>query len=91
MLKVTACQFACSSHALACVIMSAMSSCADRLLQLRVLGLSLFQDPDVGFGVFPEGELRRALLLWEPNLPHQLSKPWVGTYRVEQEISLQTR
>jgi hypothetical protein len=27
-----------------------------RLLQLRVLGLGLLQDGDVGVGVFPEGE-----------------------------------
>ena len=27
-----------------------------RLLQLRVLGFGLFQDRDVGIGIFPEGE-----------------------------------
>jgi hypothetical protein len=27
-----------------------------RLLQLRVFGFGLFQDGDVGIGVFPEGE-----------------------------------
>jgi hypothetical protein len=32
----------------------------------------------------------RASLLRQPDFAHQLSKPWVGTQGVEQEVSLQT-
>jgi hypothetical protein len=37
----------------------------------------------------PQLQVMRELkpLLWQPYPPHQLSKPWIGTQRVEQEIS----
>jgi len=33
---------------------------------------------------------RKRSSLRQPHLPHQLSKPWVGAYGVEHEVSLQT-
>src|SRR4029077_14426436 len=52
--------------------------------QLRVLRLVFFQDGNVGMGVFPErGKLGWPSLLRQPHLAHQLSKPGVGTQRVE--------
>ena len=60
------------------------------LLQLRVLRLGFLQDGDVGVGIFPRSESSDDLLLRQPDFPHQLSKPWVGTQGVEQEIGLQT-